>query len=117
MANLHKFTVQEVLNAQGSGGIWQRNAVVNSAALAGDYANTTNFQLGTNTHVLGIEVGGSSGLIFNFSATAIECEALDIILPKGLHFITIPRGLGSTIYLNHVSNHASSVCSVKTVEV
>ena len=117
MANLHKFTGQEALNAQGSGGLWQRNAAVISAALAGDYTNTTHFPLTSGSNMLGIDVGGSSGLIFNFSATAIDCEALDIVLPQGLHFITIPRGLGNTVYFNHVSNHASSTCSVKTVEV
>ena len=117
MANLHKFSVQEALNAQGSGGIWQRNAAVTSAALAGDYTNTTHFALTSGTHVLGIDVGGSSGLIFNFADGQDDCAALDIVLPKGLHFITIPRGLGNTIYFNHVSNHASSTCSVKTVEI
>ena len=117
MADLHKFSVQEALNAQGSGGIWQRNGAVTSAALAGDYANTTHFPLTSGTHVLGIDVGGSSGLIFNFADGGDDCAAKDLVLPQGLHFITIPRGLGSTIYFNHVSNHASSTCSVKTVEI
>ena len=117
MANLHKYTVQEALNSQGTGGLWQRNPAVTSAALAGDYTNTTHFALTSSQHLLGIDVGGVNGLIFNFSASTDDCTAADLVLPQGLHFITIPRGLGGTVYLNHVSNHASLTCSVKTVEI
>ena len=115
MANLHKFTVQEALNAQGSGGLWQRNASVSSLNSSA-YTSTTHFALTSGTHVLGIDVG-AAGLIFNFSASEDDCENKDLTLPEGLHFITIPRGLGSTIYFNHISASTTAACSVKTVEI
>ena len=114
MADLHKLTVQEAMNASGAGGVW----TVNSVSTTGSSAGTTN-----TVHV---DVSGagqlglySSGEIyFNFSATTTDVTtANDLKLPsETLTFITIPRGLGVTIYFNHLST-STTAHTVRIVEV
>ena len=119
MADLHKLTVQEAMNASGAGGVW----TVNTAASTGSSAGTTN-----TIHVdvsgagqLGIYAEGE--IYFRFgssgsSGTTDDCSTSnDLILPANvLTFITVPRGLGSTIYFNHLST-STSTPTVRIVEV
>jgi hypothetical protein len=114
MADLHKLTVQEAMNASGPGGVW----TVNSVSTTGSNAST-----GNTVHV---DVSGagqlglySSGEIyFSFSAKFQDITtANDLKLPaEALTFITIPRGLGATIYFNHLST-STTAHTVRIVEV
>jgi len=51
MANLHKLSVQEAMNAGGSGGVWTVNAVSTTGSNA-DVANTVHVKV-TNASQLG----------------------------------------------------------------
>jgi hypothetical protein len=114
MADLHKLTVQEAMNASGPGGVW----TVNGVSTTGSSAST-----GNTVHV---DVSGASQLglyssgeiYFNFSATTTDVTtANDLLLPATtLTFITVPRGLGSTIYFNHLST-STTAHTVRIVEV
>lgn len=115
MADLHKLTVQEALNAGGSGGQWTVNAVANTGSNASE--NNTIHVPVSGAGQLGIYSAGD--IYFNFTATAdTNCStANDMILPGGvLTFITVPRGLGSTIYFNHLST-STTEHAVRIVEV
>ena len=113
MADLHRLSVQEAVNATGPGGVW----TVNSAA-----SHTSTAE----AHTIHVDVSGagqlgiySAGDIYiKFSADAgedIETDD-DLTLPANtLTFITVPRGLGSTIYFNHLGKGA--LCEVRIVEV
>ena len=86
MANLHKRSVQEALNAT-VGGNW----TVNSPGTAGSSADVTN----------------------SIHLTA----ANDLVIPKNtLTFVTVPRGLGNTVYFNYNST-STTTGAVKTVEI
>jgi len=61
----------------------------------------------------------SSGEIyFNFAASATNCSKTnDLKLPANtLTFITVPIGLGSTIYFNHLST-STTAHTVRIVEI
>ena len=113
MANLHTLTVKEALNAGGSGGGW----TVNSAATHGGTAeaNTEHVDV-SGAGQLGIYAAGN--IYFKFSADAgVDIETDDDLTLAGntLTFITVPKGLGNTIYFNHLGKGA--LCEVRIVEV
>ena len=111
MANLHKFTVVEAMNASGIGGLWD----VNSAATHGGTATTDTIHLDVSSaHQLGVYPAGD--IYFNFSASQTDCNTSnDLKLPGNtLTFLTVPKGLGGTIYFNHLGVAA---VAVRTVEV
>jgi hypothetical protein len=121
MANLHKLTVQEAMNASGPGGVW----TVNTAATINSNADTTGT---THTPVSGagqLGLYSSVEIYFSFSNTNVgTADGVDIttignhlILPANvLTFITVPRGLGSTIYFNILST-TTTVGTCRIVEV
>ena len=114
MSKLHKRSVQEALNAT-VGGEW----TVNSAGTAGssaDVANTTHLALATMTSTLGVY--SAVEIYFNFSATTTDVSAAnDLVIPKNtLTFLTVPRGLGNTVYFNYNST-STTTGAVKTVEI
>ena len=113
MSKLHKRSVQEALNAT-VGGEW----TVNSAGTAGssaDVANTTHLALATMTSTLGVY--SAVEIYFNFSATTTDVTAAnDLLIPKDtLTFITVPRGLGNTVYFNYNST-STTTGAVRIVE-
>jgi len=113
MAKLHSLTVQEGVNAGGSGGQWTVNAV--SSTHDGTSATDTIHLDVSGAAQLGIYAAGN--IYFRFSADAGEdCVAAnDLVIPGStLVFITVPRGLGNTIYFNHLGVAATTV---KVVEV
>ena len=115
MADLHRLTVQEAMNATGPGGVWTVNAVANTGSNA-DVTNTVHVDV-SGAGQLGIRSAGD--IYFNFTAdNGINCNtANDMILPdQTLVFITVPRGLGSTIYFNHLST-STTAHTVRIVEV
>ena len=79
MADLHKRSVQEALNAT-VGGNW----TVNSAGTAGssaDVANTTHLALATMTSTIGIH--SAVEIYFNFTTSATDVNASnDMIIPR-----------------------------------
>ena len=116
MADLHKLTVQEAMNASGPGGVW----TVNTAAVIASNADVTNT---VHTDVSGagqLGLYASTDMYFSFSNTNSGTDittANDLLLPaEALTFITIPRGLGSTIYFNHLST-STTAHTVRIVEV
>ena len=115
MADLHKLTVQESLNSMGPGGVW----TVNAAGTAGSSASAAN--------TIHLDVSGASiigvypavDIYFNFSAAdgTNVTAANDLPLEQNtLVFLTVPRGLGKTIYFNYISQ-TTTTGTVKTVEV
>ena len=114
MADLHKRSVQEALNAT-VGGIW----TVNSPGTAGssaDVANSIHLALATMTSTLGVY--SAVEIYFNFSITTTDVTAAnDMVIPKNtLTFVTVPRGLGNTVYFNYNST-STTTAAVKTVEI
>ena len=110
MAVLHKFSVKEALNVD-VGGLW----TVNSAATHGGTATTDTIHLDVSgTSQIGVY--SAVELYFNFAASATDCNTSnDLVLPKEtLTFIIIPRGLGTTVYFNHLGSTAGAV---RVVEV
>ena len=114
MADLHKLTVQEAMNASGPGGVWRVNGVSTTGSNA-DVTNTVHVDV-TGAGQLGLYSSGE--VYFNFSATTTDVTtANDLKLPaNALTFITIPRGLGATIYFNHLST-STTAHTVRIVEV
>ena len=113
MAKLHSLTVQEGVNASGPGGQWTVNSVSSSH---GGTATTDTIHLDVSGAAqLGIYAAGN--IYFRFSADAgDDCIAAnDLVIPGStLVFITVPRGLGNTIYFNHLG---VAVTTVKVVEI
>ena len=113
MADLHKLTVQEALNAAGPGGVWSVNPV-----------STIHDGILT-AHTVHLDVSGASQLgimaeeiiLFNFSASETDCSTTaDLEIPADtLTFLTVPQGLGSTIYFNHLAK--ATACTVRTVVI
>tara|TARA_R110000772_G_scaffold165533_2_gene276853 strand:- start:670 stop:1014 length:345 start_codon:yes stop_codon:yes gene_type:complete len=114
MAKLHKRSVQEALNAT-VGGVWD----VNSAATAGSSANVNNsIHLGLATMTSTLGVYSAVEIYFNFTAVATDVNASnDMIIPKNtLTFLTVPRGLGNTVFFNYNST-STTTGAVRTTEV
>jgi len=114
MADLHKLTVQESLNSMGPGGVWTVNAV-GTAGSSASAANTIHLDV-SGASIIGIHP--AVDIYFNFSATTTDVTAAnDLPLSADtLIFITVPRGLGKTIYFNYISQ-STTTGAVKTVEV
>ena len=119
MANLHKLSVQQAVNAAGSGGQWTVNAVSTTGSSA-DVANTVHVKV-TNAGQLGLYSSGE--IYFNFANGETNCNTSgDLILPANtLTFIRIPLGLepsgiDSEIYFNHLST-STTAHTVRIVEV
>ena len=112
MADLHKLTVQEAMNASGPGGVWTVNSVSTTGSNA-DVNNTVHIDV-SGAGQLGLYSSGE--IYFNFADAETNCNTSnDLKLPANtLTFITVPRGLGSTIYFNHLGVAA---CEVRIVEV
>jgi len=117
MADLHKFTVQEALNAAGSGGKWTVTSKGTAGSVASD-ANTIHYTVTENAHQLGVYSDVELRFNFNTSDTDIDVSEDDELkLPDNtLVFLTVPRGLGKTIYFNYISN-STTTGSVRIVEV
>lgn len=114
MANLHKRSVQEALNAT-VGGNW----TVNSVGTAGSSANVNNsIHLGLATMTSTIGIHSAVEIYFNFTTAATDVNASnDMIIPKNtLTFLTVPRGLGNTVYLNYNST-STTTGAVRIVEI
>ena len=111
MAKLHQFSTREALNANGVGGVW----TVNAAETHGGTATTDTVHIGVSgAHQLGVYA--TAAIYFNFATTTTDCNTSnDLIIPANvLTFVTVPSGLGNTIYFNHLG---VSACAVRIVEV
>ena len=119
MADLHRLSVQEAMNAGGSGGTW----TVNAAATHGGTATTDTIHVDVSgAGQIGIYSAGA--IYFRFgvagsSGTEDDCNTSnDLQIPATtLTFITVPRGLGkngNSIYFNHLG---VASCAVRIVEV
>ena len=114
MAKIHKRSVQEALNTT-VGGEWS----VNSAGTAGSSAstgNTTHLALSATTATLGVH--SAVEIYFNFSTTTTDVNASnDMLIPKNtMIYLTVPRGLGNTVYFNYNST-STTTGAVRTVEI
>ena len=114
MANLQKFTVQEALNAQGVGGLWATNSVVSVPVSSG---TTTNVDV-SDASQLGVYAEGEMQFSFsNTNGTSIS-DRNDLVLPADMFtFITVPRGLGDTIYFNCLGTSSTTLTTLRLVEV
>jgi len=113
MAKLHKHSVQESLNTT-TGAEWSVKSV-GTAGSSADVANTTHVSLGATAGCLGIY--SAVEIYFNFTTSETNVNASnDLKLAKDtLTFITVPRGLGNTIYFNYNST-TSTTGAVRIVE-
>ena len=112
MAKKQHLSVQESLNSAGFGGEW----TVNSAATHGGTAEAHTVHVDVSkAGQIGIYAAGA--IYFNFSSTTTDVETDDdLVLPaETLVFLTVPQGIGSTVYFNHLGKGAA--CEVRVVEV
>ena len=114
MADVHKYTVQEALNTT-VGGEWSV-ATAGTAGSSADVNNTTHKSIKESTGILGIY--STVEIYFNFTSSEANVNASnDMLIPKNtLTFLTIPRGLGSTVYFNYNST-STTTGSVRMVEI
>ena len=112
MADIHKRSVQEALNIS-VGGAW----TVASVATHGGTSNTNTIHYSIDETTTQIGVYSAVELYFNFSASTTDVTiANDLIIPSStLVFLTCPRGLGATLYFNHLGK--GSAGAVRIVEV
>jgi len=112
MADLHKRSVQEAMNISVGGG-WTVASVATHSGTSN--TNTIHFSVDENTSQIGIY--SAVELYFNFSASTTDVTvANDMIIPSStLVFLTVPRGLGDTVYFNHLGK--GSAGAVRIVEV
>jgi len=111
MAKKQHLSVQESLNSAGFGGTWTVNtAVTHSGTGTGDTIHLDVSGAGQ----IGVYAAGA--IYFNFSASSTDCNTSnDLKIPaETLVFLTVPQGLGSTVYFNHLGVAA---CAVRVVEV
>lgn len=114
MADLHKHSVQEALNAT-VGGVW----TVSTAGTAGssaDVANTSHKLLTPSTATLGVY--SAVEIYYNFTTSETNVNASnDLLIPANTQFfITVPRGLGNTVYFNFNST-STTTGAVRMVEI
>jgi ribosomal protein L23 len=112
MADLHKRSVQEAVNLS-VGGKWSVATVATHGGTAN--TNTIHFSVDENTSQIGVY--SAVELYFNFSTTTTDVTvANDMIIPAStLVFLTTPRGLGDTLYFNHLGK--GSAGAVRIVEI
>ena len=111
MAKKQHLSVQESLNSAGFGGEW----TVNTAATHSGTATTDTIHLDVSkAGQIGVYAAGA--IYFNFSSTTTDCNTSnDLKIPaETLVFLTVPQGLGSTVYFNHLGVAA---VAVRVVEV
>ena len=113
MAKLHKHSVQESLNTT-TGAEWTVKSV-GTAGSSADVNNTTHVEISSTTGTIGIY--SAVEIYFNFTTSETNVNASnDLLIPKTtLTFITVPRGLGNTIYLNYNST-STTTGAVRVVE-
>jgi hypothetical protein len=114
MADLHRHSVQEALNVT-TGGTW----TVSTAGTAGssaDVANTSHKLLTPSTATLGVY--SVVEVYYNFTTTETNVNASnDLLIPANTQFfITVPRGLGNTVYFNFNST-STTTGAVRMVEI
>jgi hypothetical protein len=114
MADLHLHSVQEAVNAT-VGGTW----TVSTAGTAGssaDVANTSHKLLASNTSTLGVY--SPVEIYYNFTTSETNVNASnDLLIPANTQFfITVPRGLGNTVYFNFNST-STTTGAVRMVEI
>ena len=121
MADLHKLTVQEAMNASGAGGQWTINTALAIAAVT-----TKRDTLDSDVSGAGqLGLYASTDMYFSFSNTnSGTTDGVDIttvgnhliLSANTLTFITVPRGLGSTIYFNILSTTTTTgTCRLREV--
>ena len=112
MADLHKRSVQEAVNLS-VGGVWTVATVATHGGTAGAY--TIHYSVDEVSSQIGVY--SAVELYFNFSATTTDVTtANDMIIPSStLVFLTVPRGLGGTVYFNHLGKSAAG--AVRIVEI
>ena len=111
MAKKQHISVQESLNSAGFGAEW----TVNSAATHSGTSTTATIHLDVSkAGQIGVYAAGA--IYFNFSSTTTDCNTSnDLKIPaETLVFLTVPQGLGSTVYFNHLGVAAAAV---RVVEV
>ena len=114
MSKLHKRSVQEALNVT-VGGEWSVNAY-GTAGSSTSTGNTIHLALATMTSTLGVY--SAVEIYFNFATSGTDVNANnDMVLPKNtMVFLTVPRGLGNTVYFNYNST-STTTGTVRTVEI
>tara|TARA_R110002020_G_scaffold73987_5_gene189684 strand:+ start:4017 stop:4361 length:345 start_codon:yes stop_codon:yes gene_type:complete len=114
MANLHSHSVQEALNTT-VGGIWTVSAA-GTAGSSADVANTSHKLLTPSTATLGVY--SAVEVYYNFTTTETNVNASNdlLISANTQFFITVPRGLGNTVYFNYNST-STTTGAVRIVEI
>lgn len=119
MADLHKYTVQESLNAsQGNAGTWTVNSAGTVDSTGG---TTTTLSLGDDTCILLLQPTVETQISFTKRATNINATN-DISIPANtLTAMVVPRGVAdltesTTVVLNYCGDTASSG-TMRIVEV
>ena len=114
MANLHQHSVQESLNAT-TGGEWTV-ATAGTAGSSANVANTTHKSLASSTATIGVY--SAVEVYYNFTTTETNVNASnDLLIPANTQFfITVPRGLGNTVYFNFNST-STTTGAVRMVEI
>ena len=111
MADLHKFTVQESLNAsQGHSGKWdtsQGNQTVDNSS--------RNIDLSGEAHILILQSTVDIYIRFSDSADTLSATKDLKVLADTIFSITIPRGIGNTV--KFCWSRVSSDGTLKIVEV
>ena len=113
MAILQRCTAAEALNTT-TAGIWTVKGVLTIAIHSG---TTLSTELSSNAHSIIIQAAADIVISFSKSAQSIV-PANDLLIDAdGTDFvsITVPRGLGNTIYFNAISAADATTC--KLIEV
>ena len=114
MADLHKRSVQEALNATVGGGWSVQDAL--TAGSETNVANTVHKQLATMTSTIGVRSAVEIYFSFATSETDID-KSKDLIIPKNtMIYLTVPRGLGNTVYFSVLST-STTTGAVRLVEI
>ena len=114
MANIHALSVQESLNSMGTGGEWTVLTATNAGAST-DVTNTVHQVLKSSTTTIGVY--SAVEIYFNFSTTTTDVNnTKDLIIAANTQFfISVPRGLGRTVYFNY--NSTGSAGAIRIVEI
>jgi hypothetical protein len=111
MANLHRFTVQEAVNTD-SAGVWDIGSATTVAGSAINAIHGTDAKDISGYHTVGLTT--NQPIYFRFTGTTTDaCASTDLKLEIGTHFLKIPHGIGSNIYLNML--RVSSTATVNIV--
>ena len=101
MAKLHRYTVQEAINTESSG-VWTIGAATTVSNSALQTIHGSANQRVDAYHTIGITLDQPIHIRFTTTDTPAVEAAKDIQIEVGTHFIKIPHGLGSEIYLNMI---------------